>query len=58
MAATGAGAHRVRQPHQRIDRLHLVMVSTIALAVFGVLMVQSSASVEAIARGQDGFTVA
>lgn len=36
----------------------LVMVSTIALAVFGVLMVQSSASVEAIARGQDGFTVA
>lgn len=36
----------------------LVLVCTIGLAVFGVLMVQSSASVEAIARGQDGFTVA
>lgn len=36
----------------------LVLVCTIVLAVFGVLMVQSSASVEAIARGRDGFTVA
>lgn len=36
----------------------LVLVCTIVLAVFGVLMVQSSASVEAIARGLDGFRVA
>ncbi|PRA06327.1 cell division protein FtsW [Arthrobacter sp. MYb229] len=36
----------------------LVFVTSIALAVFGVLMVQSSASVEAIARGNDGFEVA
>lgn len=36
----------------------LVLVCTVVLAVFGVLMVQSSASVEAIARGRDGFTVA
>lgn len=36
----------------------LVFVTSIALAIFGVLMVQSSASVEAIARGNDGFTVA
>ena len=36
----------------------LVLVGSIVLAVFGVLMVQSSASVEAIAKGRDGFTVA
>lgn len=36
----------------------LVLVGSIALAVFGVIMVQSSASVEAIAKGRDGFTVA
>ena len=36
----------------------LVLMCTIVLAVFGVLMVQSSASVEAIASGRDGFTVA
>ena len=32
----------------------LVLVGSIALAVFGVIMVQSSASVEAIAKGRDG----
>ncbi|MGQ3384339.1 putative lipid II flippase FtsW [Glutamicibacter sp. TV12E] len=36
----------------------LVVVVSIVLAIFGVLMVQSSASVEAIAKGKDGFTVA
>lgn len=36
----------------------LVWAASLVLAVFGVLMVQSSASVEAIAKGQDGFTVA
>ncbi|MEG2925010.1 MAG: FtsW/RodA/SpoVE family cell cycle protein, partial [Glutamicibacter sp.] len=36
----------------------LVLVGSIVLAVFGVVMVQSSASVEAIAKGRDGFTVA
>lgn len=36
----------------------LVVVVSIVLAVFGVIMVQSSASVEAIAKGRDGFTVA
>lgn len=36
----------------------LVVVVSVVLAIFGVLMVQSSASVEAIAKGKDGFTVA
>lgn len=36
----------------------LVVVISVVLAIFGVLMVQSSASVEAIAKGKDGFTVA
>lgn len=36
----------------------LVLVTAIFLSVFGVLMVQSSASVEAIAAGRNGFTVA
>ncbi|WP_159609521.1 putative lipid II flippase FtsW [Glutamicibacter sp. JC586] len=36
----------------------MVLAISVVLAVFGVLMVQSSASVEAIAKGKDGFTVA
>lgn len=36
----------------------LVLVTSIFLSVFGVIMVQSSASVEAIAAGRNGFTVA
>ncbi len=36
----------------------LVLLVSIVLAVFGVIMVQSSASVEAIAAGRNGFTVA
>ncbi|GAA1413731.1 cell division protein FtsW [Glutamicibacter uratoxydans] len=36
----------------------LVLLASIVLAVFGVIMVQSSASVEAIAAGRNGFTVA
>ena len=36
----------------------MVLITSIALAIFGVIMVQSSASVEAIAAGRNGFTVA
>ncbi|WP_313813525.1 putative lipid II flippase FtsW [Glutamicibacter sp.] len=36
----------------------LVVLASIVLAIFGVIMVQSSASVEAIAAGRNGFTVA
>ncbi len=36
----------------------LVLVTATFLSVFGVIMVQSSASVEAIAAGRNGFTVA
>ncbi|WP_418906949.1 putative lipid II flippase FtsW [Glutamicibacter endophyticus] len=66
----GETTHRRSWPGRLIDTIEagsartvaldytLILVCSILLACFGVLMVQSSASVEAIAKGQDGFTVA